>query len=167
MFWYRLISFDRNIHHSVSFRNCSKIVQIVFFVNLRIFWFLDLVSIFGGLFNTAVKNEVNYWNVVIQLLDGKMYRLIHKISDPFYFLDLGNFVSFWDAYDFILNNEKGDTLEIPCIASGIPEPKMMWINVEEQKIISKDKNLYIETVRPSDTGAYTCVAKVSFDNFWS
>ena len=55
-------------------------------------------------------------------------------------------------------------MEIPCIASGIPEPKMMWINVEEQKIISKDKNLYIETVRPSDTGAYTCVAKVSFQN---
>ena len=55
-------------------------------------------------------------------------------------------------------------MEIPCIASGIPEPKMMWINVEEQKIISKDKNLYIETVRPSDTGAYTCVAKVSFKN---
>ena len=65
----------------------------------------------------------------------------------------------------LLNISKGDTLEIPCIASGIPEPKMMWINVEEQKIISKDKNLYIETVRPSDTGAYTCVAKVSFDNF--
>ena len=55
-------------------------------------------------------------------------------------------------------------MEIPCIASGIPEPKMMWINVEEQKIISKDKNLYIETVRPSDTGAYTCVAKVCIEN---
>ena len=39
MFWYRLISFDRNIHHSVSFRNCSKIVQIVFFVNFRFFRF--------------------------------------------------------------------------------------------------------------------------------
>ena len=65
------------------------------------------------------------------------------------------------------NNEhsKGDTLEIPCIASGIPEPKMMWINVEDQKIVSKDKNLYIETVRPSDTGAYTCVAKVNFSKF--
>ena len=63
-------------------------------------------------------------------------------------------------------HKKGDTLEIPCIASGIPEPKMMWINVEDQKIVSKDKNLYIETVRPSDTGAYTCVAKVTFQKFF-
>ena len=95
MFWYRLISFDRNIHHSVSFRNCSKIVEIVFFVNFRIFRFLDWVSIFSGLFNAAVKNAVKSWNVVIPFsITFKMVQSESGNMRPVFIIQFG-FRCFW------------------------------------------------------------------------
>ena len=53
----------------------------------------------------------------------------------------------------------GEEIEIPCIASGIPEPKMIWVNIERDQIVSKSHLLRLEHTKASDTGAYFCVAK--------
>ena len=50
-------------------------------------------------------------------------------------------------------------MEIACIASGMPEPKIVWINTDRDRVVSNGKTLEIESTQPSDTGAYTCVAK--------
>ena len=53
----------------------------------------------------------------------------------------------------------GEELEIACIASGIPEPKMIWVNIERDQVVSKTHLLRLEQTKASDTGAYICVAK--------
>ena len=44
------------------------------------------------------------------------------------------------------------------LASGNPQPKILWTSQETQEIISKSNKLYFEAVSPSDTGSYICVA---------
>ena len=53
----------------------------------------------------------------------------------------------------------GEEIEVPCIASGIPEPKMIWVNIERNEIISKTNLLRIDQAIAQNTGAYICVAK--------
>ena len=53
----------------------------------------------------------------------------------------------------------GGELAIDCVASGNPQPKIMWMKSESQEIVTKSNRLFFDGAADEDTGAYLCVAK--------
>ncbi|XP_017771759.1 PREDICTED: neurotrimin-like [Nicrophorus vespilloides] len=53
--------------------------------------------------------------------------------------------------------KSGDTLNLTCIASGLPKPKIIW-SLKGKTFSSQDKTLIIENIKHADSGSYQCLA---------
>lgn len=57
---------------------------------------------------------------------------------------------------------KNDPLEISCHGQGNPTPQIYWL--KNDRILTRNKTIVIQSIEPKDTATYTCVAENNLGN---
>ncbi|XP_040926337.1 hemicentin-1 isoform X2 [Betta splendens] len=58
----------------------------------------------------------------------------------------------------VMKVQLGHSVELPCVARGVPEPTITWAKDERHYPVSADGSLAFRSVTLDDEGAYTCTA---------